>query len=499
MSSISRMAGGDAGFLYMETPSMHMHTLKIAIIEPSSDNTFDRLIEQMTERLRLLPPMRRRVVPIPFALHHPVLVTQREIDPRRHFFEHHVGGEGTMRDLERLIGEICSTPLDRSVPLWELHLCEGLADGKVAIVGKIHHAMADGLAANAMLANIMDVSSTDMRTSVRSESHEGVDDPSRSLLVRHALRDASRQMLDFPSLITSTVRRLASVVRYRRRMDGTVPLPVKDAPRTSFNGPLTSRRSFATATVPLAELKRVRTVHADIAGLTLNDVVLGVTSGALRRWLALHDEHPRSSLTAGVPVGLDANDPEPRLFGNNVSNMFTTLATDIDDPAERLQAISTTTRHAKAISQRLGPALMEWSQFAPPAPFGAAVRAYSRLRGARFHSSAFSAIVSNVPGPRERVKIAGAQLADVFSVGPLTEGIGLNVTVWSYVDRMNFSLLACPDLLPDVEVLASFVPAALAELLGEPEPGAAIGAGKEQDADGNAADGNDADGNKESA
>lgn len=482
MSSISRMAGGDAGFLYMETPSTHMHTLKIAVLEPSSDNTFERLIEMMTERLRLLPPMRRRVVPVPFALHHPVLVTQRQIDPARHFFRHDIGGAGTMRDLERLIGEICSTPLDRSVPLWELHLCEGLADGKVAIVGKIHHAMADGLAANAMLANVMDVSSTDLRTSVRTEATEGVDDPSRSLLVRHALRDGARQLLDLPRLVASTVRRLAAVVRYRHRMDGSVPLPVKDAPRTSFNRPLTPRRSFATVTMPLADLKRVRAVHADIEGLTLNDIVLAVTSGALRRWLDLHDERPRTSLTAGVPVGLDAADIEPRLIGNNVSNLFTTLATDIDDPAARLQAISTTTRHAKAISQRLGAALMEWSQFTPPAPFAALVRAYSRLRGARFHASAFNVIVSNVPGPRERVKVAGAQLADVFSVGPLTEGIGLNVTVWSYVDRMNFSLLTCPDLLPDVEVLASFFPDALAELLGEPEPGEAVEAVPEDQA-----------------
>ena len=480
MSSITRMSGGDAGFLYMETPSMHMHTLKIALLEPSGDNRFDRLIEMMTERLRLLPPMRRRVVPIPFALHHPVLVTQREIDPRRHFFRHEVGGEGRMRDLERLVGEICSSPLDRRVPLWELHLCEGLADGRVAVVGKIHHAMADGLAANAMLANVMDVSSTEMRTSVRSEAHDGVDDPSRSLLVRHALRDAATQLLDVPALVASTFRRLAAVVRYRRGMDAKVPLPVKDAPRTSFNGPLTPRRSFATASVPLADLKRVRTVHTDIEGLTLNDVVLAVASGALRRWLALHGERPRTSLTAGVPVGLDAHDPEPRLIGNNVSNLFTTLATDVDDPTDRLRAISTTARHAKAISQTMGSALMEWSQFAPPAPFGAAVRAYSRLRGARFHPSAFNAIVSNVPGPRERVKIAGAQLADIFSVGPLTEGIGLNITVWSYVDRMNFSLLACPDLLPDVEVLASYVPEALAELLGEPEPGASDSAGTEQ-------------------
>ncbi|WP_183093713.1 WS/DGAT/MGAT family O-acyltransferase [Nocardioides stalactiti] len=475
MASITRMSGFDAGFLYMETPSMHMHTLKIAVLDPSTDNTFDNLIERMTERLRLLPPMRRRVVQVPFRLNHPVLVTQRSIDPERHFFRHDIGGDGTMRELEKLIGEICSTPLDRSVPLWELHLCEGLPDGKVAIVGKIHHALADGLAANAMLANVMDVASTDLRPGgARGETHDGVDDPSHSLLVRHALRDGARQILDFPKLITTTVRRILAVVRYRRAMEGSVPTPVKDAPRTSFNGPLTRRRSFATVTIPLAELKRARAAHAtEIDGLTLNDVVLGVTSGALRRWLAAQGEFPLRSLLAGVPVGLDANDIEPRLMGNNVSNLFTTLATDVDDPVERLRTISITTRHAKAINQRLGTSLMDWSQFAPPAPFAAAVRAYSRVRGARFHPAAFNVIVSNVPGPRERVKIAGSQLSDVFSVGPLTEGIGLNVTVWSYMDHMNFSLLACPDLLPDVEVLAAYVPAALAELLGEPEPGAA--------------------------
>jgi diacylglycerol O-acyltransferase len=240
-----------------------------------------------------------------------------------------------------------------------------------------------------------------------------------------------------------------------------------------FNGPLTSRRSFATASFTMADVKAVRTRHADIEGLTLNDVVLGVTSGALRRWLDAHGERPAGSLVAGVPIGMDAADADPRLFGNNVSNMFTTLATDIDDPGERLRRISVTARHAKAMNQHLGSSLADWSQFTPPGPVSAFMRAYSRHRGARLHAAPFSAIVSNVPGPRERLKVGGAHLADVFSVGPLIEGIGLNVTVWSYVDHMNFSLLACPDLLPDVDVLASYFPAALAELMGEPEPGAA--------------------------
>ncbi|MFL6089811.1 MAG: wax ester/triacylglycerol synthase family O-acyltransferase [Aeromicrobium sp.] len=472
LSDVARMRGADAGFLYMETPAMHMHTLKMAIVEPSPEITFENLVKATFFRLRRMPGLRRRVVPVPFGLNHPVLVTQRRLDPDRHFFRHDVGGNGSMRDFEKTVGEIASTPLKRDVPLWEIHFCEGFADGSVGIVGKIHHAVADGLAANAMLANIMDVTSAELRPGFVSDPGLGANVPLPRHLVGSALWDATRQLFAIPGLLIRTVKAMTGMLRYRKREAKGVPVPLKDTPRVSFNGPLTPRRSFATVTLPIAELKAVRTHHAAIAGLTLNDVVLAVTSGALRRWLKDHDEHPASSLIAGVPVGLDAGDGEPRLLGNNVSNMFTTLATAVDDPVERLRVISETARHAKAMNQHLGSSLADWSQFTPPGPVSAFMRAYSRHRGARFHSAPFSAIVSNVPGPRERLKVGGAYLSDVFSVGPLIEGIGLNVTVWSYIDRMNFSLLACPDLLPDVDVLASYFPAALAELLGEPEPAA---------------------------
>ncbi len=471
-SDVTRMRGADAGFLYIETPAMHMHTLKMAILDPTPGMSFENLVRAMFYRLRRMPALRRRVVPVPFGLNHPVLVTQRRLNPDRHFFRHDIrakGGTGTMRDFERTVGEIASTPLQRDVPLWEIHYCEGFADGKVGIVGKIHHALADGLAANAMLANIMDVTSADRRPEFVSDASRGGDVPASGQLVRSALRDAIRQFTIIPGLLGRTWRAVSAMLRYRRDESSGVPVPVKDTPRVSFNGPLTPRRSFATVTLPIADLKAVRARHDSISGLTLNDVVLAVTSGALRRWLDAHGERPEGSLVAGVPVGMDAGDGDLRLAGNNVSNMFTTLATDVDDSAQRLRLISATAKHAKAMNQHLGSSLAEWSQFTPPAPVAAFMRAYSRHRGARFHSAPFSAIVSNVPGPRERLKVGGAQLADVFSVGPLVEGIGLNVTVWSYVDRMNFSLLACPDLLPDVNVLASHFPAALAELLGEPK------------------------------
>lgn len=463
--AIERMTGFDAGFLYMETPSVHMHTLKIAILEADDALSYDAFVAGILARLKRLPPLRRRVVEVPFGLNHPVWVTQRRIDVPHHIRKHRIGGDGSMRELEQLIGMIASTPLHRDRPLWELHYCEGLEGGKVAVVGKMHHALADGAAANALLANVTDVRSAATPEAVQEEYATTDKLPGRLDLLRHAWADAARQLLDLPDLLRRTFLGVRGVIR-ARRAGAKVPVPVLHAPRVSFNGALTPLRSFATVTLPLAELKRIRTQHE---GVTLNDIVLATASGALRRWLAAHDEHPASSLLAGVPVSTDERGAVPRLGGNQVSNLFTTLATDVEDPVARLRRISETTAHAKEIHAQLGASiLIDWSQFTPPRPFAAAVRAYSRLRAASWHPAAFSAIVSNVPGPREPAAVGGARLADLFSVGPLVDGIGLNITVWSYVDRMNFSLLACPDLLPDVQVLASYFPAALAELDLEP-------------------------------
>ncbi|TWH01839.1 Diacylglycerol O-acyltransferase [Nocardioides sp. J9] len=407
------------------------------------------------------PPLRRRVVEVPFGINHPVWVTQRRGAPAPPARRHRIGGDGSMRELEKLVGIITSTPLHRDRPLWELHYCEGLEGGRVAVVGKMHHALADGAAANALLANVTDVRTAATPEPVQEEYATRDRMPSRKNLLKHAWADAARQAFELPGLLRRTLRGIRAVVR-ARRAGAAAPLPVLHAPRVSFNGSLTPMRSFATVTLPLAEMKRMRAQHP---GVTLNDVVLAITSGALRRWLAAHGERPASSLLAGVPVSTDERGSVPRLGGNRVSNLFTTLATDVDDPAERLRRIAETTAHAKEIHARLGASiLVDWSQFTPPRPFAAAVRAYSRARAASWHPPAFSAIVSNVPGPREPVAVGGARLADLFSVGPLVDGIGLNVTVWSYVDRMNFSLLACPDLLPDVHVLASYFPDALAEL-----------------------------------
>jgi WS/DGAT/MGAT family acyltransferase len=201
----------------------------------------------------------------------------------------------------------------------------------------------------------------------------------------------------------------------------------------------------------------------------VNDVVLAVVGGALRRWMDARAEHPRASLTAGVPVATDPPDSPPRLQGNRVSNLFTTLATDIDDPHERLRTISEVTKVSKEVQRTLGPEmLIDWVQFTPPAPFSAVMRLYSRARAASWHPAPFNVVVSNVAGPREELLLGDSRLVDLFSVGPILEGIGINVTAWSYLDRLNFSVLSCPDLVADLQPLIAELGPALEELKMDP-------------------------------
>jgi WS/DGAT/MGAT family acyltransferase len=457
------MTGVDAGFLYMETPEVHMHTLKVSIVDVSEvpgGYSFPMIKEEMVRRLHLVPPFRKRVLRVPLQLHHPLWVEDRDFDPDRHIFLDRVPAPGGMAQFEDVIGRIASTPLDRDLPLWELHVCEGMADGRVGIVAKMHHALADGVAANALLANIMDL--TQDADQVEPPPWQPEPTPHTADVAKVALLDAVKQIAVLPGLLLRTLRSILAVVAHKRGSSVATPRPILDTPHTSFNGHVTARRSFTTVSLPIDDFKRVKKAH----GVTLNDVVLAVVAGALRAWLDERGEHPSGSLLAGVPVSTEAPGGAPRLGGNAVSNMFTTLGTAIDDPIERLKHISHTTNEVKVVQQTLGLKMMEdWFEFAPPGPMSLVNRAYSRLRGADYHPSPFNVVVSNVPGPTAPVWIAGARLTDLFSVGPILQGMGLNVTVWSYIDRMNFSLLSCPDVLPDLRGLAGHLSPSLQDLL----------------------------------
>lgn len=454
---MQRLTGLDAGFLYMETPTQHLHTMKVAVIDPSTSPegyTFERVHDVMSRHLDRLPAFRQKVVEVPLALYHPVWVDDADFDLARHFHRTTAAAPGGRAELDAVVSEVASHPLDRRHPLWEIWVVEGLENGHVGFVAKIHHCIADGVKAAEMLMQVL-VPDPARPAPAAGGSWRPAPSPGRVRLVAEALADAARDLARLPLLLLATLRGLRAVAR---RDQGGPPAPF-DTYSTPFNRALTPRRVFCSTSLPLAQVKAIRAQ----LGCTVNDVVLAVCAGAVRRWLIEQGPAPDRPLLAGVPVS--TRDEFKVGHANSVSNLFTVLPVEVADPVERVRVASRMMAMAKEQHRALGPDLLEqWSQLSPPALFSAVVGVYSRLHLADRHRPPINLVVSNVPGPSEPLYVDGARLVGIWSMGPILENIGLNITVWSYVDQLNFGLVACPDSVADLPRMASFLGDALEEL-----------------------------------
>lgn len=451
------MLGLDAKFLYSETPTAHMHTLKIAVFDVvgvEGGITYEEVVTHLGRRLDRLPPLRRRVVPVPFELGHPVWIEDPDFDLRRHVHRRIAEPPGGERELASLIAEIAGRPLPRDRPLWEVTVVEGLAERRLAVVAKVHHAVADGSASVALLLQALATGSP--REARQPRRPEPV--PDRSTLLRMALVAHWRRLRRVPWLVTRSVAGLRQAMARRRAARVRPPLPLS-APRTPFNVSLTPGRTFAMTTLPLDDLKAVRRV----LGTTLNDVFLAVCGEAVRRYLVERGALPGGRLVVSVP--LSTASPSPRLAGNRVDNIYVTIPTDVDDPVERLRYISAVARGAKDMRAALGTDLLaERAEIVPPQAYSLAIRAWTRSRLADRVRPPVNMVLSNVPGPREPLHFGPANLVAMYSVGPILEGIGCNVTAWSYGANLHVSVLGCPRSLPDPWPLVEALGASLAEL-----------------------------------
>jgi WS/DGAT/MGAT family acyltransferase len=286
--------------------------------------------------------------------------------------------------------------------------------------------------------------------------------PTDAELLGYAASSLARQ----PVRVARSLARTATAALDVRRLGQQSSAPVLPpapftAPRTSFNAALTPRRSYAFTSLDLRTVKAVKAK----AGCTVNDIVMGLCSGALRRYLDQRGEVVESSLVAMVPVSVRTED-ERSALGNKVSMMLCTLASDIDDPLERLDVIRACMAEAKVQQKAIGAdTLQEWAEFAAPAVAGRAARLYSRFKLADSMRPLFNVTISNVPGPPFPLYSVGAKLVANYPVGPIIDGTGLNMTVMSYLDQLDFGLLACPDVLDDVWALSDALHDALAELV----------------------------------
>jgi diacylglycerol O-acyltransferase len=428
---VKRLNGWDAMLLYSEAPNVHKHTLKIGIIDVAEfegEFTFEFFRTEFQRRLHLLEPLRLKLVDTPMKLHHPMWLETSDIDLNYHLRRVRARAPGGRRELDELVGEIAGTPLDRGHPLWEMYFVEGMEEHRFAVIGKIHHALADGVASANLMAKMMAPTSIEGTPDVGG----GEAVPSTGELLQAAWRDHVRQLGRLPALARESaagIRRVRSRIRERGEHSGFgKQLP----PPTFINHVVSPRRRFATATLALADVKEA----SKSLGVTLNDVVLASAAGALRELLLRHDGRADAPLIVSVPVGLDTS-PD-RLTGNEVFGLNVSLPVHVADPRERAQLISSAMRTAKEDLHLMGAeAMAQWATYLPP---GLSPPIFRWVARRETQSRMMNLLISNVPGPRERGSTGGATVSEIYSVGPLLAGSGMNITVWSYVDQLNVSV-----------------------------------------------------------
>jgi WS/DGAT/MGAT family acyltransferase len=458
---MDRLSGLDASFLYFETSTMLLHVCGLLVLDQSTmqeEYSFASMRETLRRRVGNNPNFRRKLHSPVLNLDHPVWVDDDEFDIEHHVRRATIPAPGGREELAAVCGDIAAQPLDRRRPLWEMWVLEGLADGSIAVMTKMHHATVDGVSGANLVSELCSLEPDAEPIAAALPKPQPSPPPSDARIVVDSALRLARRPIKFARLLPDTVSVLPDWID-RARRGRAMPAPFT-APRTSFNGTITGHRAVAFVRMDLADVKEIKNAF----GCTVNDVVLTMCSGALRRYLADRNELPSSSLVAMVPVSVHG---KTRAAGTNkVSGMFAALASDVADPVERLATIAEQNRVAKEHHKTLSASLLQdWAQFAAPNTFALAVRVYSRLRLAERHPVIHNLVISNVPGPPMPIYFMGARITGFYPFGPIFHGAGLNVTVISNDGHLDVGLIACRELVPDVWDLADDLPLALEELL----------------------------------
>ena len=457
---MQRLSGLDASFLYFETRSQLLHVCGLIVLDVSEvpgGYTFDNLRTELARRVTGMPAFRRKLHDSMLNVDHPVWVEDESFDIDHHLQRIGLPEPGDDHELAELCAHLASQPIDRSMPLWQMYVIEGLSDGRVAVFAKMHHSTVDGVTGANMMSQLCTLTPDDPALDADLVKETAGGSGALELAVGGALsRLATPWRL--ASLLPGTLGVLPSWIS-RARKGLAMPAPFT-APRTPFNRTITGHRTISFTSVDLDDIKRVKNAF----GTTVNDVVLAITSTALRKYLDGQNALPAKPLIAMVPMSVHAAESRPGT--NRVSGMFMSLSTDIDDPVERLEAIRDANVVAKDHTNALDANLLtDWAQFAAPSVFGSAVRMYSRLRLSERHPVVHNLVISNVPGPNIPLYFLGARIEQMLPLGPVFHGAGLNCTVMSMDGRLHFGFIACKRSVPDPWPLADAVTEALAEFV----------------------------------
>jgi len=478
---VQQLTGIDANFLYMETGATVGHVCGVALLDPSTSTgslTFEAVRSVVEQRLPQLPPLRRRLVEVPLGIDRPWWADDLDFDLDFHVRELALPAPGDERQLAEQVARIASRALDRSRPLWELYLMSSLEGGRMALMVKFHHAALDGVAGAELLTTLLDPTSTppapppvepwdppaipnDLQMWVRGVAGVSLQPLKLLDFQRRLLRTLPRSTAFVGRSAAPALTNLGRLMTGGGSSDGQLLSgPAMVAPRTPFNRPITPHRRWAYGSASLSAVKEVKTAF----GVTVNDVVMAACAGAVRRWLEVHRELPAQPLLAMVPLSIRTSEQRGQ-FGNRVSAMIASLPTHLADPVQRLSAAHEAMRAAKEQHQAIGAeVLQDVTQFALPALATRAARVAAQMRVADYVNPPYNLVISNVPGPRTPLYLAGAKVLGYYPVSVVADGQGLNITVQSYLDHLDIGLVSCRELVPDLWDLLGYLKDAIDEL-----------------------------------
>jgi diacylglycerol O-acyltransferase / wax synthase len=449
--SRQRLSSLDASFLEVETPTAHMHVGWVALFRPATEGerpTFARMREFINSRLPQVPRYRQKLALVPFGLHDPVWVDDPDFDVRRHV--HH----STAHDVDHLLERVLSTPLERDRPLWQVWIADQLEDGRIGLVGKVHHCMVDGIAAVELASLFLDTSADAAPGSPDDWRPASV--PGRGTLLTEAIRDRIGEELDLvrlPARVVRSPRRLLGLAADATRAARALRHSISGgAPPSSINEPISPLRRLGKVRRPVADLLNIKQRHS----MTLNDVVLAVSAGGVRRFLRQHGE-PAIALKAMVPVSVRAKGAAADL-GNEVSFVFIELPCDEPNPLRRLEDVHAVMSDRKESGEPRGSqTVLQALGYTPHALQHAVTHAVASAR-------TFNLVVSNIPGPRQPVYMLGCPMEEVYPIVPLADMHAVAIGFTTVADMAYFGVYADRKSVPDADLLARDIDAAIDEL-----------------------------------
>ena len=470
---MQQLTGLDAAFLALETANSTGHVGGVCILDPKeapAPLTLARLTEVLGERLPLVPVLRRKLLNVPLGLDQPYWVDDPAFDIEYHIREIALPRPGSDAQLSEQVARLHARPLDRSRPLWEIYLITGLAKRRAAVYTKIHHSAIDGASGAELLTILLDLA-PDGRELPPAKPFVPARPPGPATLAALAaarlawrpvqtVRVTNELVRVLPTLAPALGAVVGGMLGLNRGDGEVIPSAPGRAPATPFNRPITPHRRLALRSVDLDTVKIVKNAF----GVSVNDVVMAMCAGALRRWLTDHDSLPDAPLIAMIPVSV--RDPASKgALGNKVSAMLATLPTNVAEPAERLEIVHAATKIAKAQQAVIPQGLVDQvSDFALPALTARAARVVFAT-GVLHRLPPFNLCISNVPGPNVPVYLCGAKLLAHYPVSVITDGQGLNITLVGYLGKLHFGLVSCRELVPDIDALAGYLVEELDSLL----------------------------------